>query len=333
MRLWRAFVAGGLLLALAAPAMAQVPVSVQVPADAASVDGFSASWNPTPGTLLALDGQARFPLSVLQPCAPGQILKYSASGWGCNADAGGSSYSAGPGLSLSGSTFSAAYGGSGGDAGTAATLARSDHRHDARYALATALATAGTINAPSNPVSWTKLKDVPVGLADGIDNDSGGDITGVVAGAGLTGGAAAGEATLAIAPNGVTSEMTSNEAAVKTSTPSGLVSLSTSVTTLRSVTVTFPSAGFAMVTAQSEFKNETAANYALMRLFRDGTAIATWDWEPGDVDGFYDQTQSKQVVVPVTAGTSTFRLDGSVNAGTAATYYNELIVVFFPSSL
>ena len=32
------------------------------------------------------------------------------------------------------------------------------------------LATPGTINAATNPVDWTKLKNVPSGLADGLDN-------------------------------------------------------------------------------------------------------------------------------------------------------------------
>jgi hypothetical protein len=45
---------------------------------------------------------------------------------------------------------------------------------------------------------WAGLAGVPAGFADGIDNDSGGDITEVTAGAGLTGGAATGAATLAV---------------------------------------------------------------------------------------------------------------------------------------
>jgi hypothetical protein len=32
------------------------------------------------------------------------------------------------------------------------------------------LADSGTINSPDNPVDWTKLKSVPAGLADGLDN-------------------------------------------------------------------------------------------------------------------------------------------------------------------
>jgi len=87
-------------------------------------------------------------------------------------DGGGGSYSAGAGLVLSVTTFSANFTASGGDNGTATTVARGDHLHDGRYYTESELNSAGTINTGSNPVDWTKLKGVPAGFADNVDNDT-----------------------------------------------------------------------------------------------------------------------------------------------------------------
>lgn len=44
------------------------------------------------------------------------------------------------------------------------------HSHDNAYPTRPELSDVGTINATSNPVDWTRLKGVPAGLADGVDD-------------------------------------------------------------------------------------------------------------------------------------------------------------------
>lgn len=54
---------------------------------------------------------------------------------------------------------------------------------------------------------WSGLSGVPSGFADGVDNNSGGTVTTVIAGAGLSGGPITGTGTLSIAAGGVTAAM------------------------------------------------------------------------------------------------------------------------------
>jgi hypothetical protein len=69
-----------------------------------------------------------------------------------------------------------------------------------------ALAAAGTVNAPGNPVHWTRLAGVPAGLADGVDHG----LTAVSTGAGLTG---SGTAASPLAVAGVGAAELSSDAA------------------------------------------------------------------------------------------------------------------------
>ena len=52
-------------------------------------------------------------------------------------------------------------------------FADTGHAHDDRYYTQHFLSTPGTLNDSSNPVDWTKLRGVPAGFADGVD-DAGG---------------------------------------------------------------------------------------------------------------------------------------------------------------
>jgi len=58
---------------------------------------------------------------------------------------------------------------------TAEAFAAADHTHDERYCAKAQLETPGSINQTGNPVDWTKLKGVPAGFADGVDDAGSGD--------------------------------------------------------------------------------------------------------------------------------------------------------------
>ena len=101
-------------------------------------------------------------------CVAGEFWRFNGAGWTCDPE---TAYTAGTGLSLVGNQFNVLFASSGGNFGLASTVARSDHLHDDRYYTETELNSVGTINTVSNPVQWTKLRNVPAGFADGVDDN------------------------------------------------------------------------------------------------------------------------------------------------------------------
>jgi hypothetical protein len=74
---------------------------------------------------------------------------------------------------VAGTDVSVDFAASGGDGGSTAVCARGDHVHDGRYFTEGELSTGGVLNAAGNPVDWTRLKGVPGGFADGLDQGVG----------------------------------------------------------------------------------------------------------------------------------------------------------------
>jgi hypothetical protein len=73
----------------------------------ANSGGTVTSVTAASGGGLAVTGVAAAPaVGLLTTCTASQVLKWNGSGWACAADAGGTAYSAGSGLTLTGTTFS-----------------------------------------------------------------------------------------------------------------------------------------------------------------------------------------------------------------------------------
>jgi hypothetical protein len=157
-------------------------------------------------------------------CANGQVAKWNGATWACAADTD-TTYTAGAGLNLAGTTFSVA------DLGvTTAKLA-----NDAVTSAKVADASIATADLADNAVTSAKIADGTIALADlgpngcapnqimkwsgaawvcapDIDTNSGGTVTSVGTGAGLTGGPITVAGTVAVATGGITSSLIANGA-------------------------------------------------------------------------------------------------------------------------
>ena len=99
-----------------------------------------------------------------------------------------------------------------------------------------------------------------------------------------------------------------------------------------SATFSAPSAGFALVLVSAEFSAQATGTVIGVQLKEGASSIgALRDWDPGDVDTLFDQTQNATYVVPVAAGVHTYdlRLDETAPPGGFSGYSAAQVVVLF----
>jgi hypothetical protein len=103
-------------------------------------------------------------------------------------------------------------------------------------------------------------------------------------------------------------DSTLTNASIVSGRPSGSGTLGVTPTIVASVTLTAPSSGVILLLAEAEFSATVANSVLDVRILEGETEWYSGEWDAGDVDGLYDLTQNSSVVVPVTAGTHTYRL-------------------------
>lgn len=114
--------------------------------------------------------------------------------------------------------------------------------------------------------------------------------------------------------------------------PQSSGTVTTTQATVASATASFPSSGYVVVICEATFRANAASNYIIGRLYENGGLKSTWWWDPGDVDGFYDQRQTYVYTGSVSAGAKTYTLDLYTSAGTADFTSTKVTVMYFPTS-
>ena len=111
---------------------------------------------------------------------------------------------------------------------------------------------------------------------------------------------------------------------------SGPGTLTSALTSVASVTITAPSNGHLLLIAECEFSATDTGTLVDVRINEGAAERFVGDWDPGDDDGLFDQTQTSTTVLPLTAGTHTYtlRLDEST-PGTFADYSGARLTAVF----
>lgn len=108
---------------------------------------------------------------------------------------------------------------------------------------------------------------------------------------------------------------------------------SASVQTVTQVTVTAPASGFIQLSARATMFNRDGVGYVNVWLREGADTLAATFWEPGDLDSYFDSTQSIEQVVPVTPGSHTYSLAMRTPGGLVQIGRADIVGAYYPTAL
>jgi hypothetical protein len=108
--------------------------------------------------------------------------------------------------------------------------------------------------------------------------------------------------------------------------------ITTSFSTIAEVTATFPDRGFVVVICEATFRADTINTWLTGHLVENSSLVGNWYWDPGDVDGNYDQQQTHVHTDSVAAGTYTYELQVSQSVGSCRAINSKVTVLYFPTA-
>lgn len=129
----------------------------------------------------------------------------------------------------------------------------------------------------ADSTSWSGIKGIPAGFADGTDNVGTGDITAVNTSGGLTGGVTSGDANLSIAGGGVTSSHIGDGQITNVDINN---SASIAATKISGVALTL--SGTQTVTGAKTFNGQTSFGDSTMRVDNNGVSIGSSSFGASD---------------------------------------------------
>jgi hypothetical protein len=101
------------------------------------------------------------------------------------------------------------------------------------------------------------------------------------------------------------------------------------------VTLSAPGPGFAVILVEATFNATAPPNTSVLAgLTENGPTVTTWNWDAGDIDGLYDQHQTRIITRTLPGPVTTYTLQlaqvpagGGILAGQA-----KITVIYFPTT-